>query len=75
MRATYRRGAASHRAVDQCIGARGKRSPNPLGRLMGGEPRATLVPKPPQARSKCGADLTVLTHFVFAVPTAYKVSQ
>jgi hypothetical protein len=45
MRATYRRGAASRGAVDQCIGARGKRSPNPLGHLMGGEPRATLVPK------------------------------
>jgi hypothetical protein len=65
MRATYRRGAASRGAVDQCIGARGKRSPNPLGRQMGGKPRAPFVPKPPQARSKCGAVLTVLGHFVF----------
>jgi hypothetical protein len=62
MRATYRRGAASRVKV-----ARGKRSPNPLGRLMGGKPRATLVPKPPLARSKCGAALTALIHFVFCM--------
>jgi hypothetical protein len=29
------------------------------------QPNATADPKPPQARSKCGADLTVSIHFVF----------
>jgi hypothetical protein len=41
MRATYRRGAASRGK-----GTRGKRSPNPLGRLMGGTSRANVVPNP-----------------------------